>query len=135
MNTFPVPGSRWVLIVGDMLTLGLVTVAGFATHNELLNAGTRMLTTFVPLSAAWLMAAPFLGAYSGNHLQERRDLWRPFWAMVLAGPMAALLRALWLRTTIVPIFVIVLGGIAALAIFTWRLIYWLVYSRKDAGNG
>ena len=135
MNAHPSSGSRWLLILGDFLTLGLVTLTGFATHNELMSAGARMLTTYVPLVAAWLMAAPFLGAYSYDNLQDWRELWRPFWAMVLAGPMAALFRALWLGTTVVPIFVIVLGGIAALSILVWRLVYWFVFSRRSAGYG
>jgi hypothetical protein len=135
MDKLPSTGSRPVLFIGDVLVLGGVTIAGFATHNELQSAGARMLTTFVPLLTAWLMVGPFLGVYTPHHLQRGRDLWRPFWAMVLAGPMAALLRALWLGTTIVPIFVIVLGGIAALAIFAWRLVYWFFSSRRSAGNG
>ncbi len=135
MNAPISPGSRWILFLGDFLTLGLVTLTGFATHNELLSAGARMLTTYVPLVAAWLMVGPVLGVYSNNNLRDWRNLWRPFWAMVLAGPMAALLRALILGTTIVPVFVIVLGGIAALAILAWRLIYWFLISRRSAGYG
>ena len=135
MNAPLSPGSRWILFLGDFLTLGLVTLTGFATHNELMSAGARMLTTYVPLVAAWLMVGPVLGVYSNNNLRDWRNLWRPFWAMVLAGPMAALLRALILGTTIVPVFVIVLGGIAALAILAWRLIYWFIISRRSTGYG
>jgi len=49
--------------------------------------------------------------------------------MVLAGPMVGWLRGVWLGQVILPIFVVVLGGISALAILAWRAIFWLVTSK------
>ena len=62
----------------------------------------------------------------------RRQLWRPFWAMVLAAPLASWLRGVWLNAPIMPIFVLVLGGFSALGILAWRAVYALIFSRRLA---
>ena len=119
-----------ILIFGDLVTLTLVTVVGFATHGEATSAGLRMLTTWIPLIVAWAMIAPFFGVYDPQLTQDFSQLWRPFWAMVVAGPMAGWLRSVilglinhnGLSTPILPIFVVVLGGFAALSILLWRVI-------------
>lgn len=128
------PTSLGVLIIGDSVTLGIVTVLGFATHAELNTAPLRMLTTFLPLIASWVMLLPFSGVYRPENTRSPRELWRPVWAMILAAPMAGLLRAIWLGVTVIPIFVVVLGGIAALAILGWRSIYWAIWMRRTT-NG
>lgn len=119
-----------ILVAGDILVLLLVTIFGFATHGELGSAGLRMLTTFVPLVVAWVLVAPHLGVFDLEKSSQAGQLWRPFWAMVLAGPLAAWLRGTLLNTPIVPIFVVVLGGICAIALFLWRLLYWAVYAHR-----
>lgn len=120
------------LIAGDLIVLALVTVIGFASHDELGAGVPRYLATFVPLLIAWLLVAPFLGAYDSNKVTEVRQLWRPFWAMILAGPMMGLLRALLLGTVVIPAFVIVVGGISALALLVWRFVYSIISQRTAA---
>ena len=88
-----------------------------------------MLTTFLPLVLGWGLIAPFLGVYDPVRVADWRQLWRPFWAMVLAGPMVGWLRGVWLGQVILPIFVLVLGGVSALAVLAWRAAFWLVTSR------
>jgi len=124
-----------LLIIGDVITLILVTVFGFSTHGELSTAGTRIFATLIPLLLAWFLAAPAIGAYNINWAVDLRQLWRPFWAMVLAGPLAAWMRGMWLGAPIIPIFVLVLGGISALAILTWRIIFWLLISQRKRAHG
>ena len=126
---------RYYLIVGDILTLAIVTVIGFASHGTSGTAGSRMLTTFIPLVAAWLLIAPHLKVYNRDIALDGRQLWRPFWAMVLAGPMAAWLRGVLLNSPILPLFVIILGGVSALAILTWRGLYWLLMTRIKRLDG
>ncbi|MGD9091429.1 MAG: DUF3054 domain-containing protein [Anaerolineales bacterium] len=118
-----------LLILGDVVTLALVTVFGFASHDELGTAGVRMLTTFIPLVVAWLLIAPHLKVFDLAIVSNPRQLWRPFWAMVLAAPMATWMRGAWLRSPILPIFVVILGGVSALALFAWRLFFWLITTR------
>ncbi len=125
--------SRWAIwmIVGDILALGLVKLFGFDSNDELDSAGSRMLTTFIPLVIAWLMVAPFLGAYDFSRLKYPIQLWRPFYAMILAGPLAAFLRGVMLgNAPILPVFVVVIGGISALALLAWRALFWLLVLRR-----
>jgi hypothetical protein len=130
MNTSKRTSILWILVAGDVMVLLLVTLFGFATHGELGTAGLRMLTTFVPLVVSWGLVAPHLGAFDLEKSSQPGQLWRPFWAMVLAGPWAAWLRGALLNAPILPIFVVVLGGICALAMLAWRTLYWAFYARR-----
>lgn len=131
MNTRTSKVQLGILLVGDALTLALVTVFGFARHGNIAAAGgVRFLATYIPLVVAWLLVAPFLGAFDLSRVREGCQLWRPFWGMVLAAPMAAFLRGVWLNSAILPVFVIVLGGVSALALLVWRGLYGLVIYRK-----
>lgn len=131
------PGDRlpWILVTGDVIVLGVVTLFGFASHGELGSAGLRLLTTFIPLLAGWFAAGPVLGAYRPEYALQVSELWRPAWAMILAAPLAAWLRSLWLGTAIVPVFVAVLGGVALTALLAWRLIFLVLWSRRTAVHG
>ncbi len=120
----------YILISGDIATLGLVTVVGFASHNELGSAGWRMLTTFIPLVVSWLAIAPHLGLYEIRTTADVRQLWRPLWGMTLAAPLAAWLRGMWLNTPILPIFVLILGGVSAVALLAWRAVLWIIVRGK-----
>ncbi len=89
-----------------------------------------MLSTFIPLVIGWLLIAPYLGVYKLAIIRDPRQLWRPFWAMILSAPMVAWIRGVWLQTPILPIFVVILGGISALALLVWRIICWFILSRS-----
>lgn len=130
MYTSSLSRQQFILVAGDIVTLGLVTVFGFASHGEAETAGFRMLTTFLPLVAAWLLVAPHLKVFEMHRAGEVRELWRPFWAMVLAGPMAAFLRGVMLNAPILPIFVVVIGGISAIALLAWRGLFLMAAFRK-----
>jgi hypothetical protein len=113
-------------MAGDLLTLAVVTVIGFASHQTLGTAGKRILATLIPSLIAWLAVAPFLGAYDRARAVDLRQLWRPVWAMILAAPLAAVLRGFWLGAPVMPIFAAVMGGVSAAGILIWRLLYaWL----------
>ncbi len=119
------------VLAGDVITLALVTLAGFARHDELDSANFRMLTTFIPLVLAWLLVAPHLAVFDLQRLSDPRQLWRPFWAMVLGAPFAGWLRGVMLNSPVLPIFVFVLGGVSALALLAWRSAYWLIFARRS----
>ncbi len=119
-----------LLAAGDILVLGLVTVYGFASHNQLDTAGSRMLTTFIPLLLSWFLVSPHLGVFDLQRAAQPSQLWRPFWAMILAAPMAVFIRAVMLNTAVNPIFVVILGGVAALALLAWRFLFLWIVRRK-----
>ena len=98
------------LLIGAIVVFLIATLIGFASHDTLGSAGFRMLTTLIPVVFAWLLIAPHLKVYKLQEVIVVRNLWRPPWAMVLAAPMAAFLRGVWLGNPIIPIFVVVLGG-------------------------
>lgn len=125
----------YLVIAGDIIALAFVTIVGFASHGTAGTAGLRMLTTFFPLLVAWFLIAPHLGVYDLEKLIDIRQLWRPFWAMVLAAPMAGWLRGLLLNSPILPLFVIILGGVGALTILAWRGLYWIWLTRSKRSDG
>jgi hypothetical protein len=135
MKQIRVSRIQLTLLLGDIAALGIVTLVGFAAHDTLDTAGFHMLTTFLPLLAAWLLVAPFFSAYNLDKSGVVRQLWRPTWAMVVAAPMAGLLRSLWLGRYIVPVFVLVLAGFGALGVFTWRFLFYIWCTRKGKPDG
>jgi hypothetical protein len=128
--------NLWILLAGDILVLALVTAYGFSTHQELASAGLRLLTTFLPLVVAWLLVAPHLQVYSAARMVDPRQLWRPFWAMVLAAPLAGWLRSVMLSAAAISVLlVLVLGGVSALGMLIWRVAFWFFFTRKNAIHG
>lgn len=123
------------LIIGDTLAIGLVTLWGFASHNTLDTAGTRIFSTFFPLLGAWVLAASLVDLYDRQKALDLRQLWRPLWAMVFAAPLAAWLRGIWLGSPILPIFVLILGSAAAMGLILWRGIYALAISKLRKAHG
>ena len=135
MKAIKITRQQTVLILGDALTLFLVTMAGFARHAELGTSGQRLLSTLIPLGAAWFLVSPHLGVFDLDRVYDPKQLWRPFWAMVLAAPLAGWLRGVWLGSQILPVFVVILGGISALSILVWRSIFWAAAGRTRVTNG
>jgi hypothetical protein len=121
------------LMLGDLAVIGAVTMAGFATHGELQGAGLRLLTTFLSLALSWWAASWFGNLYDVAGALRANQLWRPFWGAVLAGPMAVLIRSLFLELRpMMPVFALVLTGVSACAILAWRLAFYLVFRGKGA---
>lgn len=135
MNNARFPRMNIFLIAGDVLVLGLVTMYGFASHDSLGTAGWRLLSTFAPLLISWFLISPHLLVFDLDRAAQLSQLWRPFWAMVLAGPLAAFLRGMMLSAPIIPLFVIVLGGTAAIALLIWRALFLMFLRRKNIHNG
>jgi len=125
--------NRSVLMVGDILAIGFITLIGFATHGETgLSFLPRMAATFFPLVIGWFLLAPRLGLFQDEVIHNARQLWRPALAALFAAPLAAVLRGLMLNTPIIPIFAVVLGVISALGMVVWRALYFLL-NRKVKG--
>jgi hypothetical protein len=123
--------SKWTLVVGDIITLAIITVVGFATHGETaLSFIPRMFSTFIPLVVSWLLIAPWLGLFDEQIASQPNQLWRPPLAMLLAAPMTAILRAAMLNAVALPLFTLILGGSAALGMLIWRGLWYLLAYRK-----
>lgn len=125
--------KKYILILGDLLAIALVTLIGFATHGE---AGAsflpRMAAAFFPVSLAWFVLAPWLGLFQPETVSNPRQLWRPVLAMIFAAPLAVVLRGLILNAPIIPIFAVVLASTSAFGMLVWRGLYWFVTRSRNA---
>jgi flagellar biosynthesis protein FliQ len=120
-----------ILILGDVITLLIVTLIGFATHGETsISFSPRILTIFIPLIIAWFLLAPWFGLFNTEINSNLQQLWRPALTMLFADPLAVVLRGLILNAPIIPIFAVVLSATSALGMMIWRMLY-LVLNRKD----
>lgn len=119
--------TSYAVLIGDALALAVVTLIGFASHGE--GISWRMASTYFPLLAAWGLAGGALGLLRAS--KQPPSLVRMLWAAILMAPLAAWLRALWLWTPVLPIFVLVLGSTATLALILWRYAYWLFQRRRS----
>jgi len=135
MKTLQKFSSLVMLFIGDSIALGITTLAGFTFHATLGEARERLLITFATALVSWLFAGIPLGVYYTNYMQSYRHLWRPLWASILAAPLATFLRGVLLERPILPIFVAAFGGINALAILVWRVVYLLAYHQLRKANG
>ena len=116
-----------ILILGDILSIGVVTLIGFATHGELDTSFiTRMSAAFFPLVIAWFLAAPWFGLFQPEITSNPKQLWRAALAMLFAAPLTTVLRGFMLNAAIIPIFVVVLGATSAFGIVVWRVLYFFV---------
>lgn len=134
MNRSPHAPNIIILIFGDLVTIIIVALIGFAEHENLAGSGTRPLAVVLSWFAAWALIGIHVGVFNLSYAGDGRQLWRPFWGMILASPLGALLRGLWLQANVIPFFVVVFGGFCAIGILAWRLLFWWVIRRRT-GDG
>ncbi len=121
--------SRPLLVLGDLLALALVIVLGFTFHQSSAMSG-RLHYTLLPFALCWLLAAAILGLYNFSTAASAKQLWRVALGMLLAAPLASLLRSAWLGTPFIPIFAVIMGATSLLGLLLWRLLYIFVIARK-----
>jgi len=119
--------SKYILIIGDILAIAIVTIIGFMTHGESsLSFLPRMAAAFFPLCVSWFLLAPWFGLFDDEIIRDPRQLWRPALAMFFAGPLAVVLRGLILSASVLSIFALVLSATSALGMMIWRFTYLLL---------
>jgi len=115
------------LILGDALTLLIVTIIGFTTHGEAnLSFLPRMAAAYFPLIISWFAIAPWFGLFNPETASDFKQLWRPALAMIFAGPLAVIVRGLILNVPVIPIFSVVLSITSAFGMVVWRAIYSII---------
>jgi len=123
--------KKYILVLGDIFAIAIVTVIGFATHGEVaISFLPRMAALFFPLILAWFLLAPALGVFQPEIVSNPKQLWRPAWAGLFAGPLAVVLRGFLLNMPIIPIFAAILAGTFALGMVIWRGLYLLLNRKK-----
>jgi len=124
LRLYNIMNHKPLLILGDMFAIAIVTFIGFASHGEAdVSFLPRMAAAFFPLLLAWFLVSPWLGLFDEAVVFARRQFWRPAFAMIVAAPMAVVLRAALLNTTASPLFTLVLGSTSALGMTIWRGLY------------
>lgn len=119
--------NKYLLILGDLLAIALVTFIGFATHGEAdLSFLPRMAALYFPLSISWFLLAPLLGLFQYEITSNSKQLWRPALTALFAAPLAAILRGFILNAPVIPIFAVVLAGTTALGMVIWRGLYFIL---------
>ncbi len=122
--------KKYILILGDILAITIVTVIGFASHGEVgLSFLPRMATLFFPLVLSWFLLAPVFGLFQQERISTPKQLWRPAWAGLFAGPLATILRGFLLNAPIIPLFAAILSGTFALGMMIWRALYFFLNRR------
>lgn len=124
-------GRVAVLAAGDVIAFFLFARAGHAQHHETI-AFASIAATAAPFVVAWLVAAPWLGAFgragSARTTRPRRLLTRTALAWVVAWPLALLLRAFWMHEGIPPAFDVIALVVNALLLLGWRgVAAWLLW--------
>ena len=119
--------KKYILILGDTLAIALLTLVGFASHEELqISFLPRMAATFFPVLVSWFIIAPWFGLFQDNYQSKISQHWRIVLAALYASTMAASLRGLILQSDIPPVFIVALGVAAALGMNVWRWLYSLL---------
>ena len=117
--------KKWLLYTGDALAVVVLTLIGFASHDELALAYLpRMAATFFPVVIAWLGIAPWLGLFADNLAFKQNLHLRITFAALYASAMAAFLQSLILQTDEVAVgFLFGLAGAAVVSMNIWRWLY------------
>lgn len=119
-----------ILLVGDLITLLIVTLLGFSTHNANVSL-FRFAANYLPLVIAWLVVAPWFGAYSLETANTPKRIPQIILAVLVCAPLAAVLRGIVLNSVVQTIFVIVLALTNGLGIGIWRGLWILFNKRKN----
>ena len=121
-----------ILALGDALALFITVLLGFQSHQTEAVFWQRFSFTFFPWLAGWFLAAPLVGLYEVPQKNWLGQSGRVLYALVLASPLAAILRGAWLDMPALPLFALIMGASSAVALVVWRLLYvWLLAKRLE----
>jgi len=119
------------LLLGDWLTLALITAIGFISHNQQFQIG-RFLATAVPVCLAWLVTALWFGVLSKGERPFLQEWWKVAYAIVLSTPLAIVLRGLILNSSVQVTFVLVMIAMSMLGLWVWRFLWPKIFSKTIA---
>jgi hypothetical protein len=123
--------KKSILILGDILTIAIVTIIGFVTHGEgTLEYLPRMVAAFLPLVGTWLILVPWFELFDSQVTSNPKLLWRVPLAVLFAAPLALVFRGLILNGAIISIFAVVFMLTSAFGLIIWRTIYLFTFNRK-----
>ena len=119
-----------ILILGDIVSLAILTVIGFATHGETgFSFLPRMGVIWLPMLFGLFVLTPWFGLSDEQVIANPRNLWRIILVMFFVAPLAATVRAALLGAAMLPLFPLILGGSNAIGMMVWRWIYIFIARR------
>ncbi len=122
--------KKTILIIGDIISLAILTVIGFATHGETDTSYLpRMGAVFLPMVLGWFVLTPWFGLSDEQVIANPKNLWRIILAMLFIAPLAATVRAALLGAAMLPLFPLILGSSNAIGMMVWRWAYILIARR------
>ncbi len=108
------------VLIGDVIVVALMTVIGFASHQQFGAIG-RMALTFVLAFAGWVWFAPWFGLFDESICRTPgRVWWRVAWAWTAVGPFVTVIRSLVLMSPLNPVFTVVFTVTQLVAFVIWR---------------
>jgi len=120
-----------ILILGDILMIAILTIIGFVSHGEAdASFIPRMGTTFFPAVIGWFLLAPWFGLFDETVAVNSKLLWRVPLAMLIAAPLASILRSAMLGSAALPLFTLILGSTFAVGMSVWRTAYLFFMKRR-----
>jgi hypothetical protein len=123
--------KKSTLILGDIVTLAILIVVGFATHGETgASYLPRMVASLIPLALAWFLLSPWFGLFDETVISNPKHLLRILLVFLFAAPLAVILRSVILALPVVPIFALILGSTNAIGMMLWRGIYIFITRRS-----
>ncbi|MEX2143228.1 MAG: DUF3054 family protein [Anaerolineales bacterium] len=124
-----------LLLIDDAIAVLIVTLLGLRFHQLDATLWERLPFTFIPFFLAWVLAAAALQLYQPTRAGQWAQLWRVPAAAAIAVLPGAALRALWLGTPLVPIFILVMGAALALGLLISRSIYIFSFGSRWRQDG
>jgi len=119
-----------ILIIGDIISLAILTVIGFATHGETDTSYLpRMAAVFLPMVVGWFILIPWMGLFDEQIIAIPKNLWRIILVMLFLAPLAATVRAAILGAAMLPLFPLILGSSNAIGMVVWRWLYIFIARR------
>src|SRR5258706_10104036 len=98
-----------ILILGDILMIAILTIIGFVSHGEAdASFIPRIGTTFFPVVIGWFLLAPWFGLFDETIAVNSKLLCRVPLAMLIAAPLALILRSAMLGSAALPLFTLIL---------------------------
>lgn len=119
-----------ILIIGDIISLAILTVIGFATHGETDTSYLpRLAAVFLPMVVGWFILIPWMGLFDEQIIANPKNLWRIILVMLFLAPLAATVRAAILGAAMLPLFPLILGSSNAIGMVVWRWLYIFIARR------
>lgn len=128
-----------ILIIGDLLVLLSFVAIGRRSHSmSVADFGATLITT-LPFVISWFVVTPWFGIYRAQVYSVWQSLVpRLLLAWAVAGPLALILRALFLGrsifTGIMPTFALVSIAYIGVVALIWRLAFMWWVNRKQPSS-